>query len=219
MTIRATHATGAIILAGGRATRMNGLDKPLQKLGGKPLLAHVIAALAPQCSTLVINANGDAARFSSFDLPVVADANANFLGPLAGVLAGLDDLVQRDPALGFAVSVATDTPFLPTDLVVKLHAARASAQADIAVARSGHIVHPTFALWPVAIRDGLRRALIDEDIRRVTSFLARHTCAYADWDIVPSDPFFNVNTPDDLREAERILAEQEKLSRRAGPEK
>jgi molybdenum cofactor guanylyltransferase len=216
---RSVETTGAIILAGGRATRMGGVDKALQRLGVKPLIGHVIDALKPQCAALVINANGDAARFSDFTVPVVADEVAGFLGPLAGVLAGLDHFAMRHPEIAFAVSVATDTPFLPADLVAKLNEARDSARADIAVARSCNIAHPTFALWPIMIRDDLRHALMHEDMRRVTAFFARHACAYADWDTAPLDPFFNVNTAADLRDAEAMLAGRSAVNRPAEPEK
>ena len=202
--------TGAIILAGGRATRMAGADKASQMLGGKPLIAHVLAALEPQCSELVINANGDTARFAALNMPVVPDDVPGFAGPLAGILAGLDYLAERHPHLTHAVSAATDTPFLPADLVAKLHAVRLAAKAEIAVARSDNIVHPTFALWPIDARADLREALVDEDLHRVTTFFSRYRCAYADWSAEPFDPFFNVNTPDDLRIAERILADRDR---------
>ena len=198
--------TAAIILAGGRAMRMGGADKPLQKLNGHPLVAHVIAALEPQCAALVINANGEAMRFAALGVPIVPDGLPNFPGPLAGILAGLDYFAAQRSDLEFAVSAATDTPFLPSDLVTRLHAARAAAKAEIAIARSDNIVHPTFALWPIALREDLREALVDEDLRRVTSFVTRYACAYADWSVEPFDPFFNVNTLDDLRRAEEILA-------------
>jgi molybdenum cofactor guanylyltransferase len=199
--------TGAIILAGGRATRMAGADKASQMLGGKPLIAHVLTALKPQCGAMVINANGDAGRFAALDVPVVADDVPGFAGPLAGILAGLDYLAAHHPDLTHVVSAATDTPFLPADLVAKLHAARIAAKAEIAVARSDNIVHPTFALWPVDLRADLREALVDEDLHRVTTFFSRYRCAYADWEAAPFDPFFNVNTPDDLQIAQRILAD------------
>jgi molybdenum cofactor guanylyltransferase len=198
--------TGAIILAGGRATRMAGADKASQMLGGKPLIAHVLAALKPQCGVIVINANGDAARFAALDVPVAPDDVPGFAGPLAGILAGLDYLAARRPDLLYAVSAATDTPFLPDDLVAKLQAAQIAAKAEIAVARSDNIVHPTFALWPISLRTDLREALVDEGLHRVTTFFSRYRCAYADWSAEPFDPFFNVNTPDDLYIAERILA-------------
>jgi molybdopterin-guanine dinucleotide biosynthesis protein A len=200
-------STGAIILAGGRATRMGGADKASQTLGGAPLIARVVRALKPQCGALVINANGDTARFAALGVPVVSDDVPGFAGPLAGILAGLDYLAGRHPNLVYAVSAATDTPFLPNDLVSKLHAARIAAKAEIAVARSDNIVHPTFALWPIDLRADLREALVDEDLRRVTTFFSRYRCAYADWNIEPFDPFFNVNTADDLRLAESILAD------------
>jgi molybdopterin-guanine dinucleotide biosynthesis protein A len=200
-------STGAIILAGGRATRMAGADKASQMLGGKPLIAHVLAALKPQCGALVINANGDAARFAALGVRIVPDDVPGFAGPLAGILAGLDYLAARYPDLNYAVSAATDTPFLPADLVAKLDAARIAAKAEIAIARSDNIVHPTFALWPLNLRADLREALVDEDLHRVTTFFSRYRCAYADWSAEPFDPFFNVNTPDDLRIAEQILAD------------
>ena len=200
--------TGAIILAGGRATRMAGADKASRMLGGKPLIAHVLAALKPQCGVMVINANGNAARFGALGVPVVPDDVPGFAGPLAGILAGLDHLAGRHPDLSHAVSAATDTPFLPADLVAKLDAARLTAKADIAIARSDNIVHPTFALWPIGVRADLREALVDEDLHRVTTFFSRYRCAYADWSAAPFDPFFNVNTPDDLRIAEQILADR-----------
>jgi molybdenum cofactor guanylyltransferase len=200
---------GAIVLAGGRATRMAGADKASQMLGRKPLIAHVLAALEPQCDAMVINANGDAARFAALGVPVVPDDVPGFAGPLAGILAGLDYLAARHPDLAYAVSAATDTPFLPDDLVARLDAARLAAKAEIAIARSDNIVHPTFALWPVDLRDDLRTALVDEDLHRVTTFFSRYRCAYADWSTVSFDPFFNVNTPDDLRVAEEILAQRD----------
>jgi molybdenum cofactor guanylyltransferase len=198
--------TGAVILAGGRATRMGGVDKGSQRVGATSLIAHVLAALKPQCSTMIINANGDTARFAALGVPVVSDDVPGFAGPLAGILAGLDYLAAHHSDLSYAASAATDTPFLPDDLVAKLHAARLVANAEIAVARSDNIVHPTFALWPIDLRDDLRAALVDEDLHRVTTFFSRSRCAYADWSTISFDPFFNVNTPDDLRIAEEILA-------------
>lgn len=207
--------TAAIVLAGGRATRLGGADKPLQMLGSKPLIGYVVSALAPQSVALVINANGDAARLAALGAPVVPDELPDFPGPLAGILAGLDHLAAQRPELEFAVSAATDTPFLPDDLIARLHAARLAARAEIAIARSDNIVHPTFALWPIRLRTDLREALVEEDLRRVTGFFARHPCAYADWGIEPFDPFFNINTPDDLQRAEEILAARDGAVSRA----
>jgi molybdopterin-guanine dinucleotide biosynthesis protein A len=202
---RSHEPTAGILLAGGRATRMGGGDKALRPLGGIPLLARVITILRPQCDTLVISANGKIARFAEFGLPIVADEIEDYAGPLAGILAGLDFLAARQPQAPLAVSVSSDTPFLPADLVARLHAARTAAGADIACARSGGAIHPVIALWPLSIRPALRSALA-ENLRKVDRFLSRYAVAYADWPVAPVDPFFNINTPDDLAAAERILS-------------
>ncbi|MGO9135785.1 MAG: molybdenum cofactor guanylyltransferase MobA [Methylovirgula sp.] len=201
----AHEKTAGILLAGGRATRMGGSDKSLKLLGGTPILSRVIAALQPQCDALLINANGDPARFAPYRLPVVADDVMGFAGPLAGILAGLDFIAAHLPEIRFAVSIATDTPFLPSDLVVRLHAARQQDQADVACATSGGSTHHVMALWPVAIAADLRHALVAEDIRAVQRFTARYKIAYADWPCVPYDPFFNANEPADIDAAEAIL--------------
>lgn len=200
-------ATTGILLAGGRATRMGGGDKALRPLGGVPVLARVITILRPQCDALVISANGDVTRFAEFGLPVVADEIEDYAGPLAGILAGLDFLAAREPRTAFAVSVSGDTPFLPADLVARLHAARAAVRADVACARSGGAIHPVIALWPLGIRPALRSALA-ENLRKVDRFLSRHAVAYADWPVAPVDPFFNINTPDDLVAAEHMLGDR-----------
>jgi molybdopterin-guanine dinucleotide biosynthesis protein A len=200
-----------ILLAGGRASRMGGGDKGLRRIGGATILARVIATMAQQCAGLVLNANGDPARFAAYGLPVIADSLAGFQGPLAGVLAGLDWVAANRPDLALAVSAPTDTPFLPSDLVARLQAARFEKGADIACARSASGAHPVIALWPVAIRGALRHALVDEDLRKVGLFTQRHRLAYADWAAAPVDPFFNANEPADLAIAEAI-AEGEKYS-------
>ena len=198
--------TIGILLAGGRATRMGGGDKSLVRIGGKPLLAHVLERLEPQCSTLILNANGEAGRFAAFGLPVFADDVPDFAGPLAGILAGLDFIAAHYPETVWAISAATDTPFLPIDLVARLHVARRLAGTPLAYARSGAFAHSVIALWPVALRRDLRHALVVEDIRKVDQYMSHHAAAYADWGTEPFDPFFNVNTPDDIAEAERIWA-------------
>jgi molybdopterin-guanine dinucleotide biosynthesis protein A len=198
-----------ILLAGGRASRMGGGDKGLRRIGGATILARVIATMAKQCVGLVLNANGDPARFAAYGLPVIADSLAGFQGPLAGVLAGLDWVAANRPDLAFAVSAPTDTPFLPSDLVARLQAARFEKDADIACARSASGAHPVIALWPVAIRGALRHALVDEDLRKVGLFTQRHRLAYADWAAAPFDPFFNANEPADLAIAEAIAEGEE----------
>jgi molybdopterin-guanine dinucleotide biosynthesis protein A len=201
--------TIGILLAGGRATRMGGGDKSLKLMGGSPILAHVIDRLRPQCTALILNANGDAGRFTAFGLSTVADDLPDFPGPLAGILAGLDFIAAHHPGTDWAVSAPTDTPFLPRDLVVRLHVARAGSM--LACARSGGRIHPTLALWPVALRHDLRRALVDEDTRKVAGFISRYPVAYADWSSEPFDPFFNANRPGDMIEAEKIAARTDSI--------
>lgn len=194
-----------IILAGGLARRMGGADKPLIEIGGAPILAHVLRRLAPQCKGLVLSANGDPLRFSQFRLPVAPDTIEGFAGPLAGVLAGLDYIAAFHPDVSLAVSVPADTPFIPDDLVKRLARARAATAADIAVASSAARPHYAVALWPVALRDPLRHALVSEDIRKVSAFIERHRYALTLWRDEPYDPFFNVNRPEDVDRAAAIL--------------
>ena len=198
-----------IILAGGLARRMGGGDKPLKEIAGKPILTHVIERLQPQCAALVLNANGDPARFASFGLPVVADDVPDFAGPLAGILAGLDWVAANMPGTESAISVAADTPFIPRDLVRRLREARDAEHCDIAVATSRGRTHPVIALWPVALRTALRRALIEEGERKIDRFTARYEVAEVGWPNEPYDPFFNVNEASDIDAAEAILASVE----------
>lgn len=195
-----------IILAGGLARRMGGGDKPLVEIGGRPILAHVIERLAPQCATLAISANGDPARFAAFGLPVVADSVEGFAGPLAGVLAGMDYAAAAGATN--VLSAPGDTPFLPRDLVARLATAQEQAGADIAVAASGGRAHHTVALWSVALRNGLRRALTEEGERKVSAFIARYSSITVDWPVRPNDPFFNVNAPEDIAPAIMIAKEE-----------
>jgi molybdopterin-guanine dinucleotide biosynthesis protein A len=193
-----------IILAGGLARRMGGGDKPLKTIAGKPILAHVIERLRPQCARLVLNANGDPARFASFGLPVVADDVPDFAGPLAGILAGLDWIAANVPDCECAISVAGDTPFIPRDLVQRLQMARLNEASDIAVAASGGRTHPVIALWPIALRTELRRAMTQESERKIDRFTARYQVAEVSWPNEPYDPFFNVNEAGDIEAAEAI---------------
>jgi molybdopterin-guanine dinucleotide biosynthesis protein A len=188
-------ATAGLILAGGQARRMNGADKALLPLGGRPLLAHVIERLAQQAEPLLLSANGDPARFAPFALPVVADDLPGHPGPLAGVLAGLDWLAVRHPALAWAVSAPVDCPALPADLIARLHAARQGDRP--AMAASNGRTHPAIALWPVALRHDLRAALA-RDERRVGAFLAAAQVCTAIWPPGPHDPFANLNTAADM---------------------
>ena len=196
--------TLAVILAGGLARRMGGGDKPLRTLGGRPLLDHVLDRLRPQAAAVVLNANGDPARFAGYGLPVVPDGLPDYPGPLAGVLAALDWAAERHPDLAWVASAPGDSPFIPVDLVERLHAARAAAGVPLACARSAGQAHPPIGLWPVALRGDLRAALLAGE-RKIDRWTARHGCAHADWPDAPLDPFFNANTPEELAEAERLL--------------
>jgi molybdopterin-guanine dinucleotide biosynthesis protein A len=187
-----------VLLAGGQARRMGGGDKCLQLLGRKPLLSHVIARLAPQVDALVLSANGDISRFAEWNLPIVTDDMAGHPGPLAGILAGVAWAAARGAS--HIVSVPTDTPFLPTDLVARL----AQEKAEIAVAASGDYTHFATALWPVNLQTAMAQALKD-GVRRMEDFLRGRDVAVVHYDTAAGDPFFNINTPEDLEEATRML--------------
>lgn len=196
-------ALAVVLLAGGRATRMGGGDKPLRALGGRPILTHVIAAVENGVSPLVINANADPARFAGFGLPVVPDATGDFPGPLAGILAGLD-WAAGQAGITDLLSVPGDCPFLPRDLAARLDSARREVGVPLACAASGGWTHPVIGLWPLAIRENLRAALAAGE-RKIDRFTARFGCAGAEWPVTGHDPFFNVNTPEELAEAEALL--------------
>jgi len=200
--MQSAKTTLGVILAGGLATRMGGGDKALLPLGGRPMLARVIERLQPQVGGLVLNANGDPARFAPFGLPVIADPVAGHPGPLAGVLAGLGHAEEIGAAR--IVTVAADTPFLPRDLVARL-AAAAGSDESIVLAATASGLHPTFGLWPVSLRAALARDLAG-GARRVGGWAESMGARRVVFAETPHDPFFNVNTPDDLARAEEILA-------------
>ena len=203
-----TKATGivGVLLAGGLARRMGGGDKCLRPLAGETLLARVIARAAPQVGPLILNANGDPARFSAYDLPVAADVVAGHAGPLAGILTALDWAAAHAPACPLVASFATDAPFLPRDLVRTMAEARDLAGADLACAASGGRAHPVFGLWPVALRADLREALVEQGERKIDRWTASHRLVEVPFSTEPVDPFFNANRKDDLAEAERLIA-------------
>ena len=185
---------------------MGGGDKPMRQIAGRTILDRVIARLEPQCDGLILNANGDPARFAAYGLPVIADTVKEFPGPLAGILAALDWAATNRPDVEFILSAAGDCPFLPRDLVARLHRARAEQNAQLAVAASAGQSHPVIGLWSVALREELRHALVVEDIRKIDRWTARYRLATVTWPTEPLDPFFNANTVDDLAEAERLAA-------------
>jgi molybdopterin-guanine dinucleotide biosynthesis protein A len=191
--------TFGVVLAGGLARRMGGGDKPLRLLAGRPLLAHVIERLAPQCAALAINANGDPARFATYGLPVWPDTLPDHPGPLAGILCAMESSPCE-----WVVTVPGDGPLLPPDLVARLHTAREAAGTPLACAASGGFAHPPVALWPRALAADLRAA-VEAGERKIDRWTARMGVAVAEWDSMPHDPFFNANTPNELAEAETLL--------------
>lgn len=205
------HRVFGLVLAGGRGHRLGGADKALLPLADRPLLSHVLDRLGPQCATVAISANGDPARFAPFGAPVLPDELPD-AGPLSGILAGMDYAYSR----GFAwlVSVPTDTPFLPADLVARLVAARDTAEASLAIAASGGHRHFAVGLWPVALREDLRERLAS-GLRRVEDFAVHHHALVVEWSTTPHDPFFNVNTPEDATAAATLAAaaDREETSR------
>ncbi len=207
-----------VILAGGLSRRMEGPEKSLLQLDGISLIERVAERLGKQTDEIIINANGDAARFSHLRKPVEADTVPGFAGPLAGILTGMRWCETKHPAATHIVTVAADTPFFPKDLLARFTFSRAEMLADaeseiICLARSGENRHPVFGLWPVAIADALERFLTDENERKVMLFVKRYTLAEADFALHKTpegefDPFFNINTPDDFDRARQILKRQ-----------
>lgn len=200
-----TGTVAGVLLAGGLARRMGGGDKCLRDLGGQTILSRIVARVAPQVGPLALNANGDPARFGAFGLPVLPDVVPGHAGPLAGVLTGMDWAAVYHPGCTWLASFPTDAPFLPETLVSDLLAAVERDGADMACAASGGREHPVVGLWPVRLRDDLRHAMLDEDIRKVDVWTGRYRLAVADFPAEPLDPFFNANRPEDLDRARAIL--------------
>lgn len=199
-----------VLLAGGQSRRMGGGDKGLLEIAGKPMLAHVLSRLKPQVNQVVINANGDATRFESFGLPVFADTIEGHVGPLAGVLAGMRWSAANVADDGLIVTVSTDAPLIPMNLVQRLaDGLKHNRETAIALASSGGNVHPVIGLWPVELADDLESAL-REGVRKVRHWTDRHGTVIVDFEYVQAggrtiDPFFNANTPDELEEVRVIL--------------
>ncbi len=211
MAVTDRRGVVGLVLAGGRSTRMGGGDKCLLPLGRGTVLSHVTERLRPQVASVVLNANGDPSRFADYGYPVVADGIDCYAGPLAGVLAGLDWAAER----GFEhmVTAAADTPFFPSDLVVALEAAAVAGRMPLAMAMTprdggGLDRHPTFGWWPVEVRAALRYALAG-GVRKVVEFTGPVGCAKAIFHDRSPEPFFNVNTPEDLRTARAMLEARE----------
>jgi len=203
-------AVTGVVLAGGQSRRMGGGDKGLLELAGKPMLGHVIDRLSPQVGRVAINANGEPSRFAPFELPIVADTVSGFVGPLAGVLAGMRWSAGNASAARWIVTVAGDAPMLPLDLVSRLAGAVAVRKSAIALARSAGEVHPVIGLWPVALADDLETAL-EAGVRKVLHWTDRHGTVEVDFPMtrigrIEVDPFFNANTPQELDSLRAMLA-------------
>jgi len=194
-----------VLLAGGLSRRMGGGDKCLRLLGGRTILARIIERGRPQVTSLMLNANGDPSRFEAYGLPVRADAVAGYAGPLAGVLTGMAWARTAMPYAKWLASFACDAPFLPADLVARLLSAVTDRNADMGCAKSDGRSHPVFGLWPIRLYDDLKRAMVEEEIRKVDAWTSRFKLAEVEFPTTPIDPFFNTNRPEDLAEAERML--------------
>jgi molybdopterin-guanine dinucleotide biosynthesis protein A len=189
---------------------MGGGDKGLLDLAGKPMLAHAIERLAPQTGRMIINANGDPRRFASFGLPVAADTITGFVGPLAGVLAGMRWSAVHAPDTRWIATASGDAPLLPSDLVTKLAAAVVNRPGSIALARSNGELHPVVGLWPVSLADDLEQHLRN-GVRKVLHWTDRHDTVAVDFAMQrfgtrEIDPFFNANTPQELDQLRAVLA-------------
>lgn len=200
-------AVAGVILAGGQSRRMGGGDKCLRPLDGRPILAQIIERAASQVGPLVLNANGDPARFADYALPVASDVIEGFAGPLAGILTGMDWVAEQAPEVKWMASFASDAPFFPENMVSVMLAAAEDASANLACAESNERSHPVFGLWSMSLRDDLRQAVVEEGLRKVDLWTARHRLVSVAFEPFQTtrgalDPFFNTNRPDDLIEAE-----------------
>lgn len=195
-----------VILAGGLSNRMGGGDKTLLTLHHKPVLQHIIDRLQPQVDQLILNANGDTVRFNNFNVTIIPDTVDNYAGPLAGILAGLEWTARQHPDTSWVMSVTGDTPFLPASLVKRCREA-VQNNSQLALVRSQGFCHPTIGLWPVSLAPALRHALVEEHIHKVALFTARYSPSIVDFNHTPVDPFFNINTPEDLKQAETLFAQ------------
>jgi len=195
----------AIVLAGGSARRMGGGDKTLVTVQGRPILDWIIARVLPQVTALAISANGDPARFANYPFDIVPDHAAE-LGPMAGVLAGMVWAGRTQPSATHILTVSGDTPFLPSDLLERLTASLPEQANSMATAQSGGRLHPAVSLWPIAARGDIQTLLEAGQGKRVMEWVERLKAVPVEWPVEPYDPFFNVNTPDDVVMAEKIHA-------------
>lgn len=209
------YPVSGVLLAGGLGRRMGGGDKPLRILGGQVILDLVLERASAQVVELVLNINGDKERFSHYGLPMAADVIEGYAGPLAGILTGMEWSKTHVPDAEWMASFATDAPFFPLDLVDRLIGAVAGKGADMACAETRGRTHPVFALWPVRLADELRNAMINEDMRKIDRWTARYNILHVNFDDPGQedeqgiDPFFNINRPEDLAQAERWMQDRQ----------
>ena len=201
-----SDGVAGILLAGGLSRRMGGGDKCLRLLGGRTILSRIVEAVTPQVDVLALNANGAPGRFADFGLPVIADTVTGNVGPLAGVLTGMEWAAAHRPDCAWIATVPTDAPFLPSGLVGRLTAAVSESGSDMGCAASGGRSHPVCGLWPVHLRGALRAAVVEEGIRKVDVWTGRYGLSIVEFSIEPYDPFFNTNRPEDLSQAEAMLS-------------
>lgn len=199
-----------VLLAGGMGRRMGGGDKPLRDLAGKSLLSHSVARARPQVESLVLNVNGDVDRFAHYDMPVVTDVVEGYAGPLAGIHAAMEWSRRTHAESKWLVSFATDAPFFPTNMVSSFLETQVRSEAQIICARSRGRTHPVFALWSLDLVQELRSAMVDEDLRKIDQWTSRYTVGFVDFDEPAQtvDPFFNINRPEDLAEAEQLFKDR-----------
>ena len=200
------HGVLGVILAGGQSLRMGGGDKCLRHLGGRPILEWVIERVRPQVPDLIINANGDPERFASFHLPVVADVIEGFAGPLAGILTAVEWAATHRPSSRWVASFPSDCPFLPKDLVMRMLRAVEAKNGELACVTSSGRAHPVCGLWRVELAGRLRKGIVEDEIRKIDLWTAQRHVVEVAFASEPLDPFFNVNSPEDLVAAERRAA-------------
>ncbi len=195
-----------VLLAGGSSRRMGGGDKCLRALGGQTLLARIVARVQPQVKAVMLNANGDGTRFAAYGLPVVADSIGEDAGPLAGVLTGMEWAAAELPGCQWLATFPTDAPFLPLDLVARMHGEALAGGVKLARGFSGGRSHPVVGLWHLSLCGSLRQALVEDGVRKVDTWTAGHGIVDVAYGIEPVDPFFNTNKPEDLEIAGKLLA-------------
>ena len=212
MNNRAFTPTGdreiaGVLLAGGRSRRFGDGDgdKCLQELDGKTLLERAALNAAPQVGSLMLNINGDPERFPDMNLPIISDNIPGHAGPLAGVLSAMECVVNHAPQARWIATFATDTPFLPPNWVARVRAQITREDADMGTVSSNGRMHPVFGVWPVEMRYELRKAMLDHGLRKVDEWTGRFKVATVDFDTDVKDPFFNINTAEDLSQAASLI--------------